>query len=115
MRIAVARAPRLLTVRAARKERTRVSVVRGWLERRVIVLGIIAVTLALVHVWLRLQVVTLGYELSAARQVQLKAEQERRELEVELSMLRNPGRIGEVARRRLGMVEPKKGQVTVVR
>jgi cell division protein FtsL len=80
----------------------------------VLVLGAILVGLAVVQVWLRLQVVRLGYELSAARTMQMRLEHERRELEVELATLRDPGRIAEVARRRLGMVEPAHGQVVIL-
>jgi cell division protein FtsL len=69
----------------------------------------------MLQVWLRLQVVHVGYELSAARQVELRLEHERRELEVELATLRDPGRLGELARRRLGMTDPAPGQVVVLR
>jgi cell division protein FtsL len=90
-------------------------VVRGWFVRRVLVLGAVLVVLCMVQVWLRLQVVHLGYELSAARKMQLRLEHEQRELEVELATLRDPGRLGEMARRRLGMTEPAKGQVVILR
>jgi cell division protein FtsL len=88
---------------------------RGWLMRRVLGLGLLLIALCLAHVWLRLQVDRLGYDLSAARRMQLRLEHERRELEVELATLRDPGRIEDVARRRLGMVDPAKGQVVIVR
>ena len=67
------------------------------------------------QVWLRLQVTHLGYELSAARRMQLRLEHEQRELEVELATLRDPGRLADVARRQLGMVEPGKGQVVLLK
>jgi cell division protein FtsL len=89
-------------------------VVRGWLVRRVLVLGGVLVFLCMLQVWLRLQVMHLGYELSAAREVQLRLEHEQRELEVELATLRDPGRLEDVARRRLGMTDPAKGQVVVL-
>ena len=88
--------------------------VRSWLVRRVIALGIMLVVLGLVHVALGLRVVQLGYDLSLARQMQLRLEHEERELELELAMLRDPGRIGDVARRRLGMVDAAKGQVVIL-
>ena len=89
-------------------------VMRGWLVRRALVLGGVLVVLCLLDVWLRLQVMHVGYELSAARQMQLRLEHEERELEVELATLRDPGRLGELARHRLGMVDPVKGQVVVL-
>jgi len=88
---------------------------RGWLVRRALVLGAVLVVLCLLQVWLRLQVTHLGYELSAARDMQLRLEHERRELEVELATLRDPGRLGDLARRRLGMRDPGKGQVVILR
>src|SRR5438034_211139 len=46
---------------------------RGWLVRRALVLGAVLVALCMLQVWLRLQVTHLGYELSAARAMQLRA------------------------------------------
>ncbi|HYR95987.1 MAG TPA: cell division protein FtsL [Candidatus Binatus sp.] len=89
-------------------------VMRRWLVRRVLVLGGILVLLCMVQVWLRLQVMHVGYELSAARKVQLRLEHEQRELEVELATLRDPGRLEDVARGRLGMTDPAKGQIVVL-
>lgn len=89
-------------------------VMRAWQMRRVLALGAILVAVSMLHVWLRLQVVRLGYELSAARQMQLRLEHERRELEVELATLRDPGRIDSVARGRLGMTDPRPGQVATL-
>ena len=47
--------------------------------------------------------------------MQLRLEHEGRELEVELATLRDPGRLGELARRRLGMREPARGQLVTLR
>ena len=64
--------------------------VRAWPLRRALAVGAVLVALCMVQVWLRLQVVHLGYELSAARRMQLRLEHEQRELEVELATLRDP-------------------------
>jgi cell division protein FtsL len=88
---------------------------RGLLVRRVLALGAVLVALCLGKVWLRLQVVRLGYELSTARQVQLRLEHEGHELEVELAMLRDHGRLSDLARRRLSMSEAGRGQVVELR
>ena len=45
--------------------------------------------------------------------MQLRLEHERRELEIELATLRDPARIERVARR-LGMIAPRAGQVSVL-
>jgi len=68
-----------------------------------------SVLIALGHVWARLQVVDLGYRLSATRQVAQRLELENHELAVEVARLEAPARIEEVARTRLGMVWPEKG------
>jgi cell division protein FtsL len=113
---------RVLTVRRAllrsdpaHRPRRLLRVVRGWLMRRALVLGAVLVVLCMVQVWLRLQVTHLGYELSAAREMQLRLEHEQRELEVEVATLRDPGRLADVATRGLGMIEPGKGQVVILR
>jgi cell division protein FtsL len=89
-------------------------VMRGYLVRRVLVLGGILVALCMLQVWLRLQVMHVGYELSAAREMQLRLVHEQHELELELATIRDPRRIGEHARQRLGMTEPRSGQIVVL-
>ena len=111
---------RLLTIRRplirpTGNPRRLLAVMRGWVVRRALVLGAALVFLCMLQVWLRLQVTHLGYQLSAARDMQLRLEHEQRELEVELATLRDPGRLGDLARRRLGMQEPGKGQVVILR
>ncbi|HKX51884.1 MAG TPA: cell division protein FtsL [Candidatus Binatia bacterium] len=70
--------------------------------------------LGLVHVWLRLQVVHMGYVLSTTTKLQGRLEQENRELKVELASLTSPDRLEAMARRRLGLMPPEKGQVLVL-
>jgi cell division protein FtsL len=98
-------------VRPEMDRRRLVQAMRRWLVRRTIALGLVLVALCMVQVWLRLQVVDVGYELSAARQMQERLEQQRRELEVELAMLLDRSHLAELATKRLGMREPEKGQV----
>ena len=70
----------------------------------------LAVLIALGHVWLRLKVVDLGYRLLVTRQLIEKLEQESHELTIDAATLEAPGRLEEVARARLGMTRPEKGQ-----
>lgn len=79
-----------------------------------LLLGICLVGLALSHVWLRLQVVHLGYVLSSTSKLYNQLEQENRELKVELATLISPERLETMARTRLGLVEPEKGQVVIL-
>jgi hypothetical protein len=102
-------------VRPTAHPRRLLRAMRGRVVRRALALGAVLVALCLLQVWLRLQVTHLGYELSAARDMQLRLVHEQRELEVELATLRDPGRLGDLAHRRLGMTEPGKGQVVTLR
>ena len=113
-------AARTLTVRrplvAPEMDRRRfVQAMRRWLVRRTLALGLVLVALAMGMVWVRLQVTEIGYQLSAARQMQERLEQQRRELEVELAMLRDRAHLAELATKRLGMRDPDKGQVVELR
>jgi len=87
---------------------------RGWVVRRALVLGAALVALCILRVWQNHQVMRVAYDLSEARRMQLRLEHERRELELELATLRDPRRLGEAARRRLGMTEPARGQVVLL-
>ncbi len=90
---------------------------RGFGRRRFILpvaLGLGLAVMALLHVWLRLQVVHLGYVLSTRSKLQNQLEQENRELKVELATLTSPARLEAMARSRLGMIEPARAQVVVL-
>jgi cell division protein FtsL len=76
--------------------------------------GFFLFLLGLVHVWLRLQVVHMGYVLSTTTKLQGRLEQENRELKVELATLTSPDRLEAMARKRLGLMSPDKGQVIVL-
>jgi cell division protein FtsL len=110
-------ASRVLTVRrplVRGREGRVLHVVRGWLVRRALGLGVVLVALCVARVWLTHQVRAVAYDLSEARRIQLRLEHEQRELEIELATLRDPRRLGAEARRRLGLVEPTRGQVVVL-
>lgn len=110
-------AARVLTVRrplVRPHEGRLLRVVRGWLVRRALLLGTLLVGLCVARVWLNHQVRRVAYDLSEARTMQLKLEHERGELEIELATLRDPGRIADEARRRLGMTDAARGQVVVL-
>jgi cell division protein FtsL len=74
----------------------------------------VGVAIALVHVWLRLKVTDLGYALSTTHQVVQKLESERQDLTAEVARLDTPDRLEEVARQRLGMTRPQRGQEAVL-
>ena len=66
---------------------------------------------ALAHVSLRMTVVRLGYEMSAAAREHRQLREENRRLRVERSLLRDPARIERLARDKLGMRYPEPTQV----
>jgi cell division protein FtsL len=76
--------------------------------------ALVALMIALCLVWIRLQVVDTGYEISTARQLERRLEQEQRELRIEAATLTSPRRLEEVARKRLGMGPPAPGQIVNV-
>ncbi len=103
----IGRPKRAHSSRAAQATRWR----RNW---GVALLIIMLLGVALVHVWLRLQVVHMGYVLATASKLKSRLEQENRELIVELATLTTRDRLNEMARRRLGLAAPEKGQVIVL-
>jgi cell division protein FtsL len=78
------------------------------------VLAFALIGLVWLHVWLRLQVVRTGYVLSTTSKLQSRLEQENRELRIELATMTSPDRLESLARRRLGLRQPEKGQVIVL-
>jgi len=88
---------------AARAER-RAAVVWGAL------LGGLGVILLLGHVWVRLQVIEAAYQLSAMRQLVERLETEGRELRVQAAAADAPQKIAVLARSRLGMRPPVRGE-----
>ncbi len=75
-----------------------------------IALTVCAVIIALGYVWVRLQVVEAGYELSATRQLVERLEAEGRELAVRAAAAAAPGRLETLARTRLAMRAPQRGE-----
>ncbi|HTN72881.1 MAG TPA: cell division protein FtsL [Methylomirabilota bacterium] len=114
--MATAASPHIRKVSAPRKERAD-RAVRKQRRRQNLAVALLAlcfVGVALVHVWLRLQVVQMGYVLSTTSKLQSQLEQESRELKVELATLTSPDRLEAMARQRLGLTSPEKGQVIVL-
>jgi cell division protein FtsL len=95
------------TSRADRRRRYRDLIIFG-----LSALGLIGVVL--LHVWLRLQVVHMGYVLATTSKLQNQLEQENRELKVEVATLMSPERLEAMSRKRLGLRPPEKGQVIVL-
>jgi cell division protein FtsL len=101
-------------INAVKRERRQRSAASRWRLFFGVILGAALIGVVLAHVWLRLQVVRMGYVLSTTSKLQTRLEQENRELKFELATLNSPERIEALARQRLGLVTPEKGQVIVL-
>ena len=87
---------------------------RAWLPWRVVALAVVALALAMLQVWMRNQVRTVAYELSRVQQLQNEMLHREREAQIQLEMERDPNQLRARAKRHLGMVEPRAGQVVDV-
>ena len=68
-------------------------------------------TAALAHVWVRLQVVRLGYQISQETDREKRLQQVHRKLQVERALLRSPERLERLARERLNLSMPDPGTI----
>lgn len=94
--------------------RRRVTAAERRLGRQLGLGALAALAIALALVWVRLQLVHTGYDLSTARQIERRLEQEQRELQIEIATRTSPRRLEEVARGRLGMGPPAPGQIVTI-
>jgi cell division protein FtsL len=77
-------------------------------------LGAAVLAVALLIVWQHVYAVRLGYEVERLRQHQAALVQEHKALKLEMGKLRSIRRVEDIARKRLGMISPQAGQVTIV-
>lgn len=71
-------------------------------------------SLLLLYVWERVDLVRVGYQVQQLRAKHRLLERENDELKVKVSALTSPERIARLATHRLGMVRPRPGQVILV-
>jgi cell division protein FtsL len=77
-------------------------------------LGVLMLVGALLYVWQHIHVVRLGYDIERLREHKAALVQENKVLRLEMGQLRSLKRVEEIARKRLGMVTPKPGQVVLI-
>lgn len=68
-------------------------------------------TAALAHVWVRLQIVRLGYQISRETTRETRLQQLHRKLEVERALLRSPTRLEQEAKARFHLEMPDPGHI----
>lgn len=77
------------------------------------ILGLVLISVF--FVWSRQQVLNLQYDIASIESKIRSAKQESTKLQVEVTMLRQPRRIEELARNDLGLVMPDPRKIIVVR
>ena len=80
-----------------------------------IVAGLAVLSLVLLCVWERVDVVKVGYRIEHLKVKKSALERERDELRVKVSGLTAPEKIAKLAAEKLGMAPPRQGQVRLVR
>lgn len=65
-------------------------------------------------VWSRIQVTQLGYRISQARHAQEQLLKKNSELKIEEASLKTPSRIEDLAKNRLGLINPEPHQKVMV-
>jgi cell division protein FtsL len=70
---------------------------------------------SLFHVWSRIQVIRLGYEISNALKEEKALTETNKRLRLEIATLKSYGRIEKFAVEKLRMAKPKPEQVIVIR
>ena len=70
---------------------------------------------SLFHVWSRVQLIHLGYEVSNALKEGRTLAEANKRLQVEIATLKSYGRIEKIATEELGMTKPRPEQMIVIR
>lgn len=73
------------------------------------------VVVALLHVWTRLEVIRIGYELSQQSRLHQALVQHNQRLRLELATRKDPATVERIARERLQMVPPDPSAIRVLR
>lgn len=78
------------------------------------IVPVAVMSLLLLYVWERVDLVQLGYQIQQLKAQQTALQRVNDELKVKVSMLTSPERIAHVATKRLAMTQPQPGQVVLV-
>lgn len=81
-----------------------------------LLLGILSVVMvSIFYIWVHLEIIKLGYEVSEAARHQIELTQENKRLKIEFSNLKSPERIERIARERLNLHYPMGEEVVMVK
>lgn len=82
--------------------------------RHVSLLVAVGVIFALLFVWIRIQVIQLGYEVSRIRKETRDLREQKSRLEAEVESLKDPSRLAAIAQERFGMRLPQSDEIVIV-
>ncbi|MFH0798900.1 MAG: cell division protein FtsL [Pseudomonadota bacterium] len=82
--------------------------------RQIAILIFIGVALSLLYVWIRIQVIQLGYEVSRIRKETTELKEQKNRLDAEVASLKSPDRLEAVGRERFGMRLPRSDEIVFV-
>lgn len=80
-----------------------------------VVATLILISVVLLYTWTRVQVTSLGYDITMANSIHTDLEEENRKLRIEIMELKSPERIEALALKDLGLVYPTSKQVVRIR
>lgn len=113
--------PRVLTPFAlgsdiVRRQRafTKDDLIKTKLVFRILFLIAFMAILSLFYIWSRVQIVQNGYDINALKNRQYHLLEANKKLQVELSTLKSPQRIEQIAREKLGMQSPQSSQIKMI-
>ena len=98
-----------------RRAFTKVDMLRARTLYKTLVLGVFTLVMALFCIWTRTQVVHIGYQINALRTQQNEYKTVNRQLQMELSLLKSPKRLGDIASKQLNMRTPTQTQIVRVK
>ena len=78
-------------------------------------LVLLVVSLLVLFVWSRLEVINLGYRISQVDKTQKELLRVNRELKLETSSLKSPSRLEKIGRENLNLFPPEPKQIVMVR
>lgn len=93
----------------------RAQALRNRMIRRVVALVVLALSLSIVQVWSRMQVLQMRYAMTGMQKRVEDLQQQINRMELAVTALKAPDRLERVAREQLGLQVPTPGQVIFVR
>lgn len=77
--------------------------------------GILLLSVLALKVWVKVAITDYGYQLAEERSRTVELDMQRRELNLQLTVLKRPDSLTQMAQERLGLQELEPGQATTIR